>query len=306
LRYKSFSDLTRHLEGLYKTATGEQFPAQEANVEDVDHLRARAQVKWSQEQYDDAVDLIDRALLLSPAEARLWAEKSRYLHRGGMFAVAENSCNRAIEIDPNCVLAWVYKGMALLSLGRTAEALDCCSKALEIDPEHFQALNVKAFVLREDKKPEAAIECLEELLELVPVVSRPGILNNIAEAHIECGNYDEAMALLEQSLDVDPIQTYVWVNVGMIKSSMGRYEEALEQFNRAWAIEGPLKRINSFRIPWHIARTYDHLGNKEEALRYYTLYLQESPPFEQIEQKLRYMYFDAKKRISALNNDKES
>lgn len=57
------------------------------------------------------------------------------------------------------------------------------------------------------------------------------------QKNIENGNYYEALSFFEQALLISPEDPDLWNLKGTALRSMGRYEEAIESFNKSLEIE---------------------------------------------------------------------
>ena len=57
------------------------------------------------------------------------------------------------------------------------------------------------------------------------------------QKQIENGNYDEALSFFEQALLINPEDPDLWNMKGTALRSMGRYNEAIESFNKSLEIE---------------------------------------------------------------------
>jgi len=55
--------------------------------------------------------------------------------------------------------------------------------------------------------------------------------------NLEEGNYEMALSFFEQALLINPLDPDLWNFKGTALRSMGRYEEAIESFNKSLEIE---------------------------------------------------------------------
>jgi TolB-like protein/Flp pilus assembly protein TadD len=150
-------------------------------------------------------------------------------------------CDRAIEIDPGYARAHAYKsssytiGLALMELGAIAEwqakALASAERAVELDPLD----NVSHWVLGEAAfwagQPDRARQHIREALAL-----NPNDADVLAVAgYIEAGLGDPEAGLRNMQLALERNPTiprwYHWVT-GVTLAALGRYEEALKEYNR--------------------------------------------------------------------------
>lgn len=149
---------------------------------------------------------------------------------------------------------WVVRGSALISLDRPEEALDALKRGLEGDlppRERDSALMEYALALKRLGRFTEAGELLGELVPRVDDEQLPGVLVNLATVHIEAGEGDEAIRVLEPLVQRTPASSLAWANLGQAYELAGRYEDAAAAFGAdpaAGAAEQPGSRAASHHL----------------------------------------------------------
>ena len=118
------------------------------------------------------------------------------------FAEAEQEWNRSLSLNPNYATARQWYAEYLLAMGRYPEALAEMRLAQELDPLSLIINGMVGVALLDTNQPEKALEQLNKTLEMDP---------NFARTHLYLA------------------ETY---------QSMGRYEEAIDAFNRHYSLAG--------------------------------------------------------------------
>jgi tetratricopeptide (TPR) repeat protein len=113
------------------------------------------------------------------------------------FAAAEASFLKAIALDPSLGAARESYSMFLTSRGRVDDALEQLAAARLVDPLSASVANLTA------------------------------------QAYYFGRQYDRALAQAETALQLDPAATGAYVGVARTLSAMGRYDQAIQQYNRA-------------------------------------------------------------------------
>jgi len=90
-------------------------------------------------QYDEALDLINRAIKLDANNANSWYNKGIIIFKMGRYQDALNSFAQAVDIDPEFTEAWYNKGLALMHMGKYLEAIRAFNKLLKIHPHDVRA-----------------------------------------------------------------------------------------------------------------------------------------------------------------------
>jgi tetratricopeptide (TPR) repeat protein len=142
---------------------------------------------------------------------------------------AERLYRDTISREPNLAAAYLKLGLLLQVTGRSAEAVKIYQRQLELEPENAIAINNLAWILCEDQK-----------------------------------KYDEALALAERGLTLQPDYVDLIDTRGMAYYRLGRPDKAVEDFRRCvllYSKQTP-SLVNSY---FHLGRALMQLGEKVEA-----------------------------------------
>ena len=90
-------------------------------------------------QYDEALDLVNRAIKFDANNANSWYNKGIILFKMGRYQDALNSFAQAADIDPEFTEAWYNKGLALMHQQKYLEAIRAFNKLLKIHPHDDRA-----------------------------------------------------------------------------------------------------------------------------------------------------------------------
>ena len=188
-------------------------------------------------KFEQAAETFDRAKSIAPQDPTIWQSKAIALEYLGNNKEANSIYEEALAVydetvtdNPGNLVAWVDRGSVLLKLRRSSEALQSFEKALEINSQFFPALSAKANVLTIlylDIKPQGN--------------PPPQALLDQAEARKE-----EALAVYEQALNINPQDYQTWFNRGILlaKGLIKEYPEAIKSFEKAIEIR------NRFTPAW--------------------------------------------------------
>jgi tetratricopeptide (TPR) repeat protein len=76
------------------------------------------------------------------------------------------------------------------------------------------------------------------------------------------GDYSGALTCADRAVDAEPTMSFCWQERGVLKELMGKYEEALEDLNRASKLAEP---VDDYEILKHRAYVNFKLGHEDEA-----------------------------------------
>ncbi len=97
-------------------------------------------------------------------------------------------------------------GKCLLQLGRNAEAVAQLQAALQLDPDNLEILLLMANVLAAEEDPNvrngAAARTLAERLVKLTGGQQPAALDALAMAKAELGQFDEAVQIQQQAVQL--------------------------------------------------------------------------------------------------------
>jgi tetratricopeptide (TPR) repeat protein len=141
---------------------------------------------------------------------------------------------------------------------------------LEIDTKNYFVFNYRGVLFSHLKRYNRAIECFDKALELsfddYAFSNKAYALANKGYALISQNNYIQAISCFESVKSVkkgrDPLLAYALNGIGVALDELGRYEEAIEHFDKAMAIDPQRQNISHFNI----GRTKFKIGQYSRAL----------------------------------------
>ncbi len=148
-----------------------------------------------------AAESYERALQLSPRDAKLRYNLSLALDRMGDFPAERKELARTVELDPNFTVAQNQLGVLALRNGLPAEAEQRFKKALAIDPTFSEAQS------------------------------------NLGVLYSQQGKAAEAAVLFRQAIKNDPKYTKAYVNFGLLMAQQGAFPDAEQQFRTAIGVD---------------------------------------------------------------------
>ena len=165
---------------------------------------------------------------------------------------------QALAIDPDYAPAWaglsvVYRyqanvGLRELDAGMTL-ARETAQKALALDEDLAIAWsNLAQIEMLHRRDWDAATRAADQALQIEP--GNPDVLNHAAGLQLVLGNTDQAIALLQQAIDIDPLSLSSQNALGLAYMSAGRFSEAEAAFRQLEVLspEYPWVAINLARV----------------------------------------------------------
>jgi tetratricopeptide (TPR) repeat protein len=158
--------------------------------------------------YERALADYDSALKLDPALMPALVGRGRVCHMAGQLEEALASFNTAIEQDNSNADIVCSRGDLLVDLGRYSEALEDYARAIDLNPEFQHAYRNGAWLLAtcpDDsiRDAEAAINGAQAALDC-GYGERHAALDTLAAALANAGRFEEAVATVEQAIEIAP------------------------------------------------------------------------------------------------------
>jgi tetratricopeptide (TPR) repeat protein len=258
---------------------------------DPDSWYAKAHASYQMESWEDAINYCDRVLELSPHDPRAWRLKGDALAKLGRYADAVHCYERSVKSKPRYEHAWLGLAKALRRAGETEEALRAYDRALEVNPFFVEAWYDKGTLLYVSHRFSEALECFDEALTIDP--EHEGSLRmkaevetilkgggghpkgevedrlSKAEAALYNEEYDEALRLYDEVLEIDDLEFRAWDGKAKVLTRMSRFSEAAECYQKALEVRpGDLEAwINRGRALREQGRLGEALKSFEEALK---------------------------------------
>ncbi len=193
------------------------------------------------QSYEEAIDAMDKVIEADPQNETAWDVKgsSLVLLASNKYDEALRCFDKALEIYPQDIWAWNGKGDVFNHMQRYEDAIKAYDRALEIDPQAFGPVNGKAHALWMLGRRNESLKVYDSAVELASLASEKALFW-FEKAHLlaENGDYNETVKALEEVSRLAPQDKDLWINGGVLLSAhLGRYEEALEYYERALQID---------------------------------------------------------------------
>lgn len=149
------------------------------------------------ERYDDAIDLLKKAIAMNPQEADVHFQLALIYIKQRKYSAAINSLKEAVRIDPFHVEAYANLGLAYQKEGCAPEAIRVLEKAVHM------------------KQGSAAVS------------------RNLGDAYYSAGKHKEALEAYREAARLNPQDDQVAYQIGVIFNHLEKFSEAKEALQKA-------------------------------------------------------------------------
>jgi tetratricopeptide (TPR) repeat protein len=220
-------------------------------------------------QHERAVALLREAVELDAGSFAAAGWLADALLEAGRWAEAEAVARRLVEAHPAAPAAHAGLARLLIQRDRSGEALAAANQALALDDAHGRAWELKIEALGELRRWDEAAQAGRAALGRRPRL--PGLHLVMGTVLGGQGRHEDSLRCFEQALALDPKELFArgnrvialidlrrwadaeaaarelvadhpedprpWTALGMVSAGRNRYEEALEHYGRALAVD---------------------------------------------------------------------
>ena len=192
----------------------------------------------SEEPLQEAEEASRKALELAPDLAEAHVAHGLATSLKGRFDDAESDFRKAIELNPRLFEAYYFYGRSVFAEGDLERAAELFLKAADLSPEDYQVPALLAVVYRGLEQPEKVIASSQRLLELTKNHLQRNS-NDVratyfrAGALAELGRREEAIEWANRALEMEPDDPAVLYNVACIYVTVGELDEAMGLLERS-------------------------------------------------------------------------
>lgn len=229
------------------------------NPNSVSSLYTKAQVLRNMDRLEEALEGFQAVLELDPIHESAMQNAGYVSAQLGLDEQAREYYSDYLELNPGNAQIRMSIAQDLAKAGDRLGAMQLIEEGLELEPEHPELLKQHAgfaYVAAADQNrecreaaeadgqeygdacPEAAelyrkaLDSYEVVLDLPDVELSAGQLRGMVAAHINLGEYEEAVATAERILEDHPDATEVWSIYADALKRTGQVDEAIEALDR--------------------------------------------------------------------------
>jgi protein O-GlcNAc transferase len=192
--------------------------------------------------------------------ARSFNQEGIALSEKGELDRAVFALKRAAGLDPEWSGPMVNLGVVFGRMGKLSKSVEAYEAALERDPENPVAYFNLATARRQQGQPELAAHLFEELLDRAP--DYPHVRGALAHVLGELREFDRAIALFLEEVEIDPGCSSCWSGLGLAYLCVGSRERGEECLRRALELAP-----GSLSVLLALSTLYAAESRRDEALK---------------------------------------
>jgi len=217
-------------------------------------------VRARQRNFPEADRLMGSALAIR-AEPEALKNHGAVLIELGRYDEAMQRLNRALLMRPDYAEVHFNLANALRRSGRLQESVAAYAAALRLQPNYAEALQNQAESLRDLSRHDEAIAALRRAIEISP--RNPQLFNNLGLALRDIGNLSEARTMFERARALDP--AFVAALINLARSGKVESPEIIAEMEAALPHIAGASANERARLHFALAKVYDENGRHDEA-----------------------------------------
>ncbi|MGD0199485.1 MAG: tetratricopeptide repeat protein [Bryobacteraceae bacterium] len=246
-----------------------------AHPSDLRALMGLAETYAAQNQWDQAVRVLEEELARSPGRLELRSALGNVAYRAGRYDVAIREFQALIRARPDAGGLYLRLGETYRRKGDFQAAVRTFEKAKQLRPNDPAAYLQIALMMEATHDRAGARAIYEQILKLQP--DHPIALNNLAYIIAETGgDLDQALSLAQRARQKQPDDPDIADTLGWIYIKKNLSDNAVDIFRNLVA---KLPQVSTYH--YHLAMAFYQRGDKPQARRELLTALQQKPSAEE-------------------------
>lgn len=187
----------------------------------------------------------------------------------------------APSTNPDAIEAF-NQGAALLEEGNYAEAEFYLRQAVYYDEDFVDALDYLGIVLRRLGETDEAIEVLQKSIQRDPINIVP--YNSLAIAYVDKGDYKNALKVCDDAIKNIPESADGYYQKGMIYMNQEKYKEAIPCLEEAYSIYRKNMDDQYYEAAYSLGFCYYAQKEWNKAVKYFEMSLKQFPDDETLKE----------------------
>jgi tetratricopeptide (TPR) repeat protein len=184
-----------------------------------------------------AIDLHRRRIEEFPVEARAHVGLANALAQNRDFAEAIEEYRIAIGLNPK--VGRLSLGLVLYRSGNAEEALNEFKTSMDLNPEFLNPLLEIAKIYRDQSRIEEATNILQAMITPRCYLT-PDALMALSDIHIEQGELEEVIPLLQELVKLRPKMRGAYLKLGNVLDAVGLHDQARIAWKKVLEIQSIL------------------------------------------------------------------
>ena len=220
---------------------------------------ALGQIYAETERFDDAIDAFSAAARLEPDRVAILYELAQAQFRAREFRSARTSYEGVVRLDPFYRSAYHNLGITNLRLDDQSGALEAFRFSVQTKPNEDRSYFRIGTILLDRNDFAGAIDALDRAITLRQ--DNANYYSSLATAYYRQGNFPAAEPGFERALALEPDSALHTFNAALVKNELDKNQEALALIQRTLQREARRPQYH-----YTLGKIQEALGNRDAAI----------------------------------------
>ncbi|MGA3315136.1 MAG: DUF3857 domain-containing protein [Candidatus Korobacteraceae bacterium] len=161
-------------------------------------------------------------------------ESAEQALKNNNYELAVNLLQRVVKLEPKHKMAWDELGRAYLGLNENDQAIDAFKKQIEVDAYHQYAYNGLGMAYQRELKYDQAIQQFQKQIEINPL--DPMAHASLGQLYVEQKKFAEAVPELEKAVTLQPNNPVLLISLGQSYLATNQTDKGMAQFEKAISV----------------------------------------------------------------------
>ena len=199
----------------------------------IEAYNGRGQAYFQLRRIPQALADFDQAIGAGIVTPKLFLNRGKCLVMLNRPQEAVPDLTRSLELEPKSAETYYFRAVANEKTGHPEQALADYGKAIDLNPKYVEALVNRGILLYEARRFDDAAADYSAALAAAPLQVQPMILVNRANAYLQTGKLDAALADANAAIELNPQYARGYHTRGAVYLKRGDMVEAQADLARA-------------------------------------------------------------------------
>ena len=257
-----------HQQGRLREAKVRYAEVLRANPRNAEALQLLGVIAYQSNLHQEALDLIDQALVIQPDNAYFLSNRGNALKELGRLEDAVASFDKSIRLRPDYADAYCNRGIALHAMQAYEQAMQSHDRAIVLKPDFPAAYYNRGVALQDMGNLEAAVASYDKA-----VAQNPGFAQAYANRGLvlkQLGQLEAAMLSFEAAIKHDPQDAKTCYHWALALHEMKQLDVAIALYDRAIGIQADFAQAHYSRglALQQMAQLDEALASYDQAIRF--------------------------------------
>jgi tetratricopeptide (TPR) repeat protein len=182
-------------------------------------------------RFDQALSQPDWIEEFGINQAEVYSLRALAKDKLGQSEKAKTDYNKALQVSPQNAREYYVRGLNYYNLGQYMAAINDFENAIEIEPDFVEAYNGLGAIYYYMADFNRAVVNFDKAIQINPEYA--AAYRNRGNAYSNVGEYEQAIEDYDRAIQIDPQDADSYYNRGVAYTELEEYDRAIQDFDKA-------------------------------------------------------------------------